>query len=95
MNATDAKHRHRVKRGLKKIMDVAKVVEYNGKTNISVWDEDYCDAFNGTDGTVFHPFFDKKGREDIVAFNPDICRSVSIHYESKSKYAGKSLIKSQ
>lgn len=67
-------------------MDVGIVVEYDGKKNISTWDDEYCDTFNGTDGTVFHPFFAEK--EDIVSFGPDICRSLSVKYEKKSKYKG-------
>jgi scavenger receptor class B protein 1 len=70
-------------------MDVGKVIEYNNSPNISVWDDEYCDTFNGTDGTVFHPFFDKKGKDDVVAFNPKLCRSISCHFESKTTYAGK------
>ncbi|XP_014231879.1 sensory neuron membrane protein 1-like [Trichogramma pretiosum] len=87
-NGTDAKARLRVKRGLKNIMDVGKVVEYADKANISVWDDDYCDQFNGTDGTVFHPKFDRRGADDIVAFNTDLCRSVSCRFQAKSKFKG-------
>ena len=78
----------RVIRGLKNIKDVGKVVEYNGKPNISIWGDDYCDTFNGTDGTVFHPFFDKKGADDLVAFNPNLCRSISCYFDSHTKFAG-------
>ncbi|XP_014206769.1 sensory neuron membrane protein 1-like [Copidosoma floridanum] len=85
-NDTASKKRLRVLRGVKHQMDVGVVVEYNGKKNISTWDDEYCDTFNGTDGTVFHPFFGEK--EDIVTFAPDICRSLSFTHERKSSYKG-------
>ena len=69
-------------------MDVGKVIEYNNKNNISIWDDDYCDTINGTDGTIFHPFFDKKGREDVVAFNQDLCRVITLQFDSFTKLFG-------
>ncbi|XP_014214799.1 sensory neuron membrane protein 1-like isoform X2 [Copidosoma floridanum] len=83
-NDTPTKKRLRVLRGVNNQMDVGRVVEYDGKPNISTWGDKYCDTFNGTDGTVFHPFF--KEKEDIVSFAPDICRSLSIGYERPSSY---------
>ncbi|XP_008215384.2 sensory neuron membrane protein 1 [Nasonia vitripennis] len=93
INGTENKARHRVKRGLKNIMEVGKVVEYDGKNNVSVWDNEICDAFNGSDGSVFHPYFDKKGKDDLVAFNADLCRSVICHYDSDTKFAGLKLLR--
>ncbi|XP_011499315.1 PREDICTED: LOW QUALITY PROTEIN: sensory neuron membrane protein 1-like [Ceratosolen solmsi marchali] len=87
-NGTESKARTRVHRGIKNIMDVGKVIEYNNNRNISVWDDEYCDTFNGTDGTVFHPHFDRKGRDDVVVFNPNLCRSISCHFESKTTFDG-------
>lgn len=87
MNATDTK-RIRVYRGYKNIMDVGRVIEYNKKPNISTWNDEYCDKFNGTDGTVFHPFFNKKGKDDLVIFSPYFCRNIVSRYESKTSYKG-------
>ena len=58
-------------------MDVGKVIEVNGKPNISVWNDEYCDTFRGTDGTIFHPFFAKE--ESIITYSSDICRSLEMY----------------
>ncbi|XP_011499316.1 PREDICTED: sensory neuron membrane protein 1-like [Ceratosolen solmsi marchali] len=92
-NGTESKARTRVHRGIKNIMDVGKVIEYNNNRNISVWDDEYCDTFNGTDGTVFHPHFDRKGRDDVVVFNPNLCRSISCHFESKTTFSNMNLLR--
>ncbi|XP_058792641.1 sensory neuron membrane protein 1-like [Phymastichus coffea] len=93
-NSTDSKARIRVRRGLKSIMDLGRVIEYNDKPNMSVWNDNYCDSFNGTDGTIFHPYFDKKGKDDLVVFNADICRSISCRYDSiKVKHSGVTLLR--
>jgi scavenger receptor class B protein 1 len=71
-------------------MDVGVVVEYDGKKNISKWDNDYCDTFNGTDGFVFHPFLYED--EDIVSFAPDLCRSLGATFSEKVKRSGKHFV---
>lgn len=68
--------------------DVGMVVEYNGKPNISTWNDEFCDKFRGTDSTVYHPFFDPKGKDDMIAFNGGVCRNLVFHFDSKSKVAG-------
>ncbi|XP_031776848.1 uncharacterized protein LOC100123085 [Nasonia vitripennis] len=88
LNGTDSKGRMRVQRGIKNFMNVGTVVEYDNKPNISVWGDEYCDTFNGTDGTIFHPFFNKKGKDDLVAYNELLCRGISCHFVSKSKWKG-------
>ncbi|XP_011499318.1 PREDICTED: sensory neuron membrane protein 1 [Ceratosolen solmsi marchali] len=85
-NDTSSKSRLRVLRGTKNLMDVGVVVEFNGKPNISLWDDDYCDTFNGTDGTIFHPFFYES--EDVVSFAPDLCRSLSTTFSEKVHNSG-------
>ena len=68
------------------------VVEWDGKTNISKWDDDHCDTFQGTDGTIFHPFFYEN--EDVVSFAPDLCRSLPATYTGKKvKISGKNFEK--
>ena len=80
----------RVRRGIKKIRDVGKVVEYDEKKNISIWNDKECDAFDqATDGSIFHPFFDKKGRDKLSMYSPDICRRLIFHYDKLTyKYTG-------
>lgn len=71
-------------------MDIGRVIEYNGKTNMSKWDDEYCDTFNGTDGYVFHPYL--YDDEDIVSFAAPLCRSLSATFERKSKTRGKYIL---
>ncbi|KAJ8687763.1 hypothetical protein QAD02_023557 [Eretmocerus hayati] len=92
-NNTDSDKRVRVKRGMKDIFDVGKVVQVAGKPNISLWGNEYCDAFNGTDGTVFHPYFNRKGKEDILIYHPEFCRTLRCYYVSKSKIDGMKLLR--
>ncbi|XP_058792828.1 sensory neuron membrane protein 1-like isoform X2 [Phymastichus coffea] len=87
-NGTDSKKPTRVLRGLKNIMDVGKVIEYNYKNNLSVWDDEYCDRLNGSDGTIFHPNFDKHGKDPMIAFNDGLCRTIACIYDQKSKFRG-------
>ncbi|KAL7302088.1 hypothetical protein TKK_0005317 [Trichogramma kaykai] len=93
MNATDTIDHYRVKRGIKNIMEVGNVVEYNGKTNVSVWNDEFCDTFYGTDGTILHPFFDKKGRDTVDVFVASMCRSLFLRYKRKSRYSGISTLR--
>uniref|UniRef100_A0A8C7JBC4 Platelet glycoprotein 4 n=1 Tax=Oncorhynchus kisutch TaxID=8019 RepID=A0A8C7JBC4_ONCKI len=46
---------------------------------VSFWNNTYCDMINGTDGSSFSPFLDKK--KPLYFFSPDISRSVSAEYE--------------
>ena len=88
MNGTDSKDRIRVKRGYENLKEVGEVVEYNSKNNKDVWKDEFCDTFNGTDGTIFHPFFKETGEEDVVSFSSNMCRVIKCHYETNSEFAG-------
>lgn len=50
------------------------------------WEGDECNQFRGTDSTIFPPY--TKTGDDIWAFEPQVCRSMNIKYEKRSKYAG-------
>uniref|UniRef100_A0ABD2XJ81 Sensory neuron membrane protein 1 n=1 Tax=Trichogramma kaykai TaxID=54128 RepID=A0ABD2XJ81_9HYME len=88
MNATDSRQRSRVYRGLRNIQDVGRVTEYAGKRDIGVWGDGYCDRFRGTDGTVFPPCYDPRGRDSVVVYVPSFCREVNIIYEAPSELKG-------
>uniref|UniRef100_A0A8C1YLM9 Platelet glycoprotein 4 n=1 Tax=Cyprinus carpio TaxID=7962 RepID=A0A8C1YLM9_CYPCA len=47
--------------------------------SLSYWNDPYCNKINGTDGSSFHPFLNKK--ETLFFFSSDICRSISAEYE--------------
>nr|UJU86735.1 fatty acid translocase [Mylopharyngodon piceus] len=61
------------------IKKVATIERWKGETSLSYWNDTYCNKINGTDGSSFHPFLDKK--EPLYFFSSDICRSVSAEYE--------------
>lgn len=70
--------------------DVGKVVEVNGQKVQTIWEgenAEKCNEFEGTDGTIFKPFFKK--HEDLVSFAPDFCISLPAKYERKTKVMGK------
>jgi len=69
--------RFRVKRGIQDIKEVGRVVEYEGKKQLSVYDGDECNKFRGTDSTIFAPFLSPSDK--IEAFAPDLCRYNCVH----------------
>lgn len=78
--------RFKVFRGKKNIRDLGRVLEYNGATEMDAWYEDECNQINGTDGTIFPPFYEKE--EGYTIFIPQMCRSLTAEYQRPSKYAG-------
>ncbi|KMQ89696.1 sensory neuron membrane protein [Lasius niger] len=85
-NGTIAPERMKVLRGTKNFKDVGRVLEWNGKPALDIWPEDHCNAYNGTDSTIFAPLFGPD--DDIVSFGYEICRSISAHYRHHSKIKG-------
>nr|AND94632.1 Cd36 [Ctenopharyngodon idella]UAT16708.1 cluster determinant 36 [Ctenopharyngodon idella] len=61
------------------IKKVATIERWQGETSLSYWNDTYCNKINGTDGSSFHPFLDKK--KPLYFFSSDICRSISAKYE--------------
>lgn len=59
---------------------------WQGKGKLTTWQDPYCDMINGTDGSVFPPFIDKRKLLDF--FSSDICRSVFAEYESSRVLKG-------
>ncbi|XP_050445095.1 sensory neuron membrane protein 1-like [Cataglyphis hispanica] len=85
-NGTTVPQRMKVLRGIKNYKDVGRVLEWDGKPALDIWPEDHCNAFNGTDSTIFPPLFGPD--DDIVSFGYEICRSISAHYRYHSKVKG-------
>ncbi len=50
------------------------------------WYSDQANAINGSDGVLFGP--DRKKRESLDVFNPDMCRSFTINHYQESKIDG-------
>ncbi|CAG9762361.1 unnamed protein product [Ceutorhynchus assimilis] len=82
-NATPGK-RIRAFRGIQDFHHVGKIVTFDGKSQMEVWNSSKCDAIIGTDGTIFPPLGKKE--EAIWSFAPDICRSLPAVFEKKTKY---------
>jgi len=45
---------------------------------MSIWPDNPCNDYRGTDGTIFPPFLTVD--KDVWAVFPDICRSIVAYY---------------
>ncbi|XP_053506765.1 platelet glycoprotein 4 [Ictalurus furcatus] len=61
------------------INKVSTIDSWNRQQSLSYWNNTYCDMINGTDGSSFSPFLDKK--TPLYFFSSDICRSVLAEFE--------------
>ncbi|KAI5626016.1 platelet glycoprotein 4 [Silurus asotus] len=68
------------------IRKVSTVDSWNNEQILSYWNDTYCNMINGTDGSSFSPFLDKK--TPLYFFSSDICRSVSAEFESSVDLKG-------
>ncbi|XP_055695891.1 sensory neuron membrane protein 1 isoform X1 [Lutzomyia longipalpis] len=84
-NATPTKT-FTVYRGMKNIHDLGRVVKYDGEDEMDLYDDENCNQFRGTEGTIFPPFMTKD--QGVWAYAPDMCRSLPATYERPSSYAG-------
>lgn len=64
----------KVYRGKKHYQDTGRVIEFNGEDEMGFYEEDECNAYYGTDQTVFPAFM--KPEEGVGAFEPLICRTL-------------------
>ncbi|XP_029047510.2 sensory neuron membrane protein 1-like [Osmia bicornis bicornis] len=85
-NGSAAPKRIRVLRGVKNYRDVGRVVEYDGKAELSIWSEKHCNRYNGTDATIFPPLI-KEGQE-LMTFAADLCRNLRIQYSHRTMVKG-------
>lgn len=85
INGTDG-DRFKTFRGIKKLADLGRVIEFNEEPEMDVWEGEACNELHGTEGSIFPPFHDKE--EPVWAFEAGICRSMASTYDGKSKYSG-------
>lgn len=85
INGTDG-DRFKTYRGMKKLADLGRIIEFNEEPELDAWEGDDCNAIRGTESSIFPPFKDKE--EGVWAFEAAICRSMKTAYEGKSKYSG-------
>lgn len=78
--------RFTVLRGKKNIHDVARIVEIDGKPQLSTWLTDEANQFVGTDGYFMPPLMNI--HEPIFAFERMICVSLGLEYERKQFIRG-------
>ncbi|KAK3099625.1 hypothetical protein FSP39_007180 [Pinctada imbricata] len=64
--------------GTSDISKFAIVDEWEGMRKLSYWTTDTCNMINGTDGTFFPPFIDKK--DVLYTFCTDCCRSIYLTF---------------
>ncbi|XP_046484608.1 sensory neuron membrane protein 1-like isoform X1 [Neodiprion pinetum] len=85
-NDTIREGRVKVTRGVKDPKKIGYVVEYKNETIQTVWNGDECNAFEGTDTTVFHPGLYKD--ENMIVFGIDLCRKMVGRFSKPTKVAG-------
>jgi len=56
------------------------IEQFNHASQLSYWNNTYCDMINGTDGTQFPPRFVSKDAT-VRMFVPQMCRSLYLQYE--------------
>ncbi|XP_068127176.1 lysosome membrane protein 2 [Hyperolius riggenbachi] len=72
--------------GAENYLDFSRIVEWNGKRNLTWWTSETSNMINGTDGTSFHPLISK---DDVLyMFSSDLCRSLYAVYESTKDVKG-------
>ncbi|ODM92785.1 Lysosome membrane protein 2 [Orchesella cincta] len=73
--------------GYENSADFGRVKSWDGKPDLLFWRKfSECDKVKGTDGSVFSPFLTKNSV--IEVFSPDICRSISLVFETEIEYMG-------
>ncbi|KAM9467758.1 platelet glycoprotein 4 [Clarias gariepinus] len=68
------------------ISKVSTIESWQYQQSLSYWKNSYCDMINGTDGSSFAPYVDKK--KPLYFFSSDICRSVSAEFHSSVDLKG-------
>ncbi|XP_060759532.1 platelet glycoprotein 4 [Neoarius graeffei] len=68
------------------ISRVNSISSWNYTKSLPYWNDAYCNMINGTDGSSFSPFLDKK--VPLYFFSSDICRSVSAEFSDRLDLKG-------
>ncbi|KDR19824.1 Lysosome membrane protein 2 [Zootermopsis nevadensis] len=64
--------RIRVNTGISDSRALARIEEWNGQPNLMTWSGEYCNSINGTDSTIFPPFWSPK--DTVAIFEVELCR---------------------
>ena len=64
--------------GYDEAANVAKIVSWDGKERLDIYESEGANSLNGTDGTFYSPF---RTRDEVLyAYNADMCRSYKLVY---------------
>lgn len=75
-----------VYRGIKNIYNSGKVIEVDGQTEMTVWDEGNCNKIVGSDGLLFTPLHKKNA--PLSFFVKQICSSLHLNYKKEASFRG-------
>ncbi|XP_017778532.1 PREDICTED: sensory neuron membrane protein 2-like [Nicrophorus vespilloides] len=74
-------------RGLKNTTK-GQIYSYEGQTKMDIWGNEYCNQINGSDSTVFPPYFNLLKPMRVYTFAQDFCRSLYASYEKEGEEFG-------
>ena len=74
-----------VKNGVDDSSQVGEIVSHNDEQLLNLWSGEPCNMINGTDGTFFAPFLERK--KTVHLYSPLMCRSFAMeYYDDSSTY---------
>ncbi|CAG9861576.1 unnamed protein product [Phyllotreta striolata] len=68
----------KVLRGTRNYKDIGRVLEVDGKKQITLWGSDFCNRFRGTDGWIIPPLLDPA--DGIQSYTPHLCRNIDLKF---------------
>ncbi|XP_058791964.1 sensory neuron membrane protein 1-like [Phymastichus coffea] len=74
----DKERRIRIKRGASNLEQLGRPVEVDGRDNLATRGDDECDAFRGTDSSIFPPFPRRERGVPVVL--PTLCRKLTLAF---------------
>lgn len=72
-----------IKIGIRNHSEFGQLTAYENKTKLSFHRHNYCNAINGSDGTLNPPFIEP-GVTDVYFFVPELCRSIKWQYDHET-----------
>lgn len=70
--------------GVRDKNNFGKIISWNGRSNLNVWNDKHCDSISGSDGTIFPPVTDTSRILNI--YHPDACRTLQFSYDSSGEF---------
>ncbi|XP_075232479.1 sensory neuron membrane protein 1-like [Lycorma delicatula] len=85
-NGTVEPYRYTVMRGVNNLLDIGRLVQIDGKTELPFWKGE-CNRLSGTDSTVFPPHR-RQDNTSFTAYSSDLCRVIKGIYDGTDTYKG-------